>query len=60
MTTIKTTVLIVDDHPVTRAGIRSILEDNETIEIIGQKIGIMLLFCLMSIAMYNDLLRLVS
>jgi len=33
---------------------------SETVEIIGQKIGIMLLFCLMSIAMYNDLLRLVS
>jgi regulator of sigma E protease len=33
---------------------------SETIEIIGQKIGIMLLFCLMSIAMYNDLVRLVS
>ena len=33
---------------------------SETTEIIGQKIGIALLFCLMSIAMYNDLLRLVS
>ena len=33
---------------------------SESTEIIGQKIGIMLLFCLMSIAMYNDLLRLVN
>ncbi len=33
---------------------------SETTEIIGQKIGITLLFCLMSIAMYNDLMRLVS
>jgi regulator of sigma E protease len=33
---------------------------SETTEIIGQKIGITLLFCLMSIALYNDLLRLVS
>jgi regulator of sigma E protease len=33
---------------------------SEATEIIGQKIGIMLLFCLMSIAMYNDLLRLVN
>ncbi len=31
---------------------------SETTEIIGQKIGIALLFCLMSIAIYNDLLRL--
>jgi len=31
---------------------------SEATEIIGQKIGIMLLFCLMSIAIYNDLLRL--
>jgi regulator of sigma E protease len=33
---------------------------SESIEIIGQKIGIALLFCLMSIAMYNDLMRLVN
>ena len=33
---------------------------SETTEIVGQKIGIMLLFCLMSIALYNDLLRLVG
>jgi regulator of sigma E protease len=33
---------------------------SETTEIIGQKIGILLLFCLMSIAIYNDLLRLVG
>jgi regulator of sigma E protease len=33
---------------------------SETTEIIGQKIGITLLFCLMSIAMYNDLMRLVN
>ena len=33
---------------------------SETTEIIGQKIGILLLFCLMSIAIYNDLLRLVE
>ena len=33
---------------------------SEQTEIIGQKIGIMLLFCLMSIALYNDLLRLVD
>jgi len=33
---------------------------SETTEIIGQKIGIMLLLCLMSIAIYNDLLRLVG
>lgn len=33
---------------------------SEQIEIIGQKIGILLLFCLMSIAIYNDLLRLVE
>jgi regulator of sigma E protease len=31
---------------------------SEATEIIGQKIGIVLLFCLMSIAIYNDLLRL--
>ncbi len=33
---------------------------SEQTEIIGQKIGIVLLFCLMSIAIYNDLLRLVG
>ncbi len=33
---------------------------SEATEIIGQKIGILLLFCLMSIAIYNDLLRLVE
>ncbi len=33
---------------------------SEQTEIIGQKIGIFLLFCLMSIAIYNDLLRLVE
>ncbi len=33
---------------------------SEQTEIIGQKIGILLLFCLMSIAVYNDLLRLVD
>ena len=33
---------------------------SEATEIIGQKIGILLLFCLMSIAIYNDLLRLVD
>ena len=33
---------------------------SEATEIIGQKIGIALLFCLMSIAIYNDLLRLAS
>jgi regulator of sigma E protease len=33
---------------------------SESTEIVGQKIGIMLLFCLMSIALYNDLLRLVG
>ncbi len=33
---------------------------SEQTEIIGQKIGIVLLFCLMSIAIYNDLLRLVE
>jgi len=33
---------------------------SEQTEIIGQKIGILLLFCLMSIAVYNDLLRLVE
>jgi len=31
---------------------------SEATEIIGQKIGILLLFCLMSLAIYNDLLRL--
>ncbi len=31
---------------------------SEATEIIGQKIGMLLLFCLMSIAIYNDLLRL--
>ena len=34
----KTRVLIVDDHPVTRAGVRSILEDNDNIEIIGEAV----------------------
>ncbi len=33
---------------------------SEQTEIVGQKIGIALLFCLMSIAIYNDLLRLVE
>jgi regulator of sigma E protease len=33
---------------------------SEQIEIIGQKIGILMLFGLMSIAIYNDLLRLVE
>ncbi len=33
---------------------------SEETEIIGQKIGIFLLFCLMTIALYNDLLRLVE
>jgi regulator of sigma E protease len=33
---------------------------SESTEIVGQKIGIMLLFGLMSIALYNDLLRLVG
>jgi len=33
---------------------------SEQTEVIGQKIGILLLFCLMSIALYNDLLRLVD
>ena len=33
---------------------------SEETEIIGQKIGILLLFCLMSIAIFNDLLRLVG
>ena len=32
----KTRVLIVDDHPVTRTGVRTILEDDENIEIIGE------------------------
>jgi LuxR family maltose regulon positive regulatory protein len=32
----KTKVLIADDHPFTRVGIRSILEGNDTIEIIGE------------------------
>lgn len=29
-------VLIVDDHPLTRAGVRSVLESNSTIDIIGE------------------------
>jgi len=33
---------------------------SETTEMVGQKIGIVLLFGLMSIAIYNDLLRLVE
>lgn len=33
---------------------------SEAIEVIGQRIGIALLFCLMSLAIYNDLLRLVE
>ncbi|MEM7563008.1 MAG: sigma E protease regulator RseP [Pseudomonadota bacterium] len=33
---------------------------SEAFEIAGQKLGIVLLFCLMSIAIYNDLLRLVE
>jgi len=33
---------------------------SEQTEVIGQKIGIVLLVCLMSIALYNDLLRLVQ
>lgn len=33
---------------------------SEQTEIIGQKIGILLLLCLMSLAIYNDLLRLVN
>ncbi len=33
---------------------------SEQTEIIGQKIGILVLFCLMSVAIYNDLLRLVE
>ena len=33
---------------------------SETVEVIGQKIGMALLFCLMSLAIYNDLLRLVE
>jgi regulator of sigma E protease len=33
---------------------------SEAFEIAGQKLGIALLFCLMSIAIYNDLLRLVG
>jgi|TARA_B110000977_G_C10772976_1_gene375393 regulator of sigma E protease len=33
---------------------------SETIEVVGQKIGMALLFGLMSIAIYNDLLRLVG
>ncbi len=32
----KVKILIVDDHPFTRAGIRSILEDEKTIEIMGE------------------------
>ena len=31
-----TKILIVDDHPLTRAGVRSILEANSTIDIIGE------------------------
>ena len=31
-----TKVLIVDDHPLTRAGVRAILESNSTIDIIGE------------------------
>ena len=33
---------------------------SEAVEIVGQKIGMVLLFCLMSLAIYNDLLRLVE
>jgi regulator of sigma E protease len=33
---------------------------SETTEVVGQKIGVVLLFGLMSIAIYNDLLRLVG
>jgi regulator of sigma E protease len=33
---------------------------SESIELVGQKIGLVLLFGLMSLAMYNDLLRLVN
>ncbi len=33
---------------------------SETVEVAGQKIGMALLFCLMSLAIYNDLLRLVE
>ena len=33
---------------------------SEAVEVVGQKIGIALLFGLMSIAIYNDLLRLVE
>ena len=33
---------------------------SEATEIVGQKLGIMLLFCLMSLALYNDFLRLVG
>ena len=32
----KLKVLIADDHPVTRAGVRSILEDDSNIEIVGE------------------------
>lgn len=32
----KATVLVVDDHPVTRAGILSILEDRPSVEIVGE------------------------
>lgn len=32
----KIKVLIADDHPVTRAGVRSILEDDSNIEIVGE------------------------
>ena len=32
----KNRVLIVDDHPFTRAGVRSILESDRTIDVIGE------------------------
>ena len=35
----KIKILIVDDHPFTRAGIRSILEDEKAIQIIGEAIN---------------------
>ncbi len=38
MTAIKTKVLIVDDHPVTRAGVHTILGDNDSMEIIGEAV----------------------
>ncbi len=34
----KNTVFIVDDHPFTRAGVRSILETDSTIEILGEAV----------------------